>query len=58
MFQMRNTPNRLRTGPALLGADNRDIYVDLLGYTETEYRALQDDGSVGTEFPASIWSPG
>ena len=57
MFRMQRTPNRLRSGPVRLGADSREIYCGLLGYSKEEYAALESRGLVGTGFPASIWSP-
>ena len=55
MFKMQRTPNRLQTGPVLLGADNDTIYRDLLGYSEAEYEALKETGTVDTKFPDSMW---
>ena len=57
IFRMRRTPNVLRTGPARLGEHNREIYCDLLGYSPTEFEALQRQGYVGTAHPAHVWRP-
>ena len=57
MFRMAHTPNRLRTPPARLGEHDREIYRDLLGYSETEFQALRQRGLVGTRFPPHIWQP-
>lgn len=55
MYKMQRTPNRLRTGPVLLGADNESIYRDLLGYSEEEFEALKATGTVDTRFPDEMW---
>ena len=57
MFRMQRTPNRLRSGPVLLGDHNHEIYCDLLGYSEQELAALEAKGIVGTTFPTSMWTP-
>ncbi len=57
MFRMTRTPNALRTGPARLGEHNRDIYCDLLGYSEAELAELEQKGLVGTSFPTTVWRP-
>ena len=48
---MTRTPNQLRTPPPLLGEHNREIYIDMLGYTEQELSELEDKGLVGTRYP-------
>jgi crotonobetainyl-CoA:carnitine CoA-transferase CaiB-like acyl-CoA transferase len=58
MFRMSRTPNTLRSGPVRLGEHNREIYCDLLGYSQDELAALERQGLVGTAFPAEIWRPG
>lgn len=56
-FRMRRTPNALRSPPARLGEHNREIYCDLLGYSEAELAKLEARGLAATKFPASIWKP-
>jgi len=53
-FTMSRTPNQLRTPPPKLGEHNREIYCDLLGYTETELSMLESMGLVGTRYPDSL----
>ena len=54
-FRMKRTPNSLRTPPVRLGEHNREIYRDLLGYTEDQYAALEARGFVADAFPQTIW---
>ncbi|MXY51718.1 MAG: CoA transferase [Gammaproteobacteria bacterium] len=56
-FRMRHTPNALRSPPARLGEHNREIYCDLLGYSEAELAQLEARGLAATKFPPSIWKP-
>ena len=56
-FRMQRTPNALRTPPARLGEHNREIYRNLLGYTEEEVAELQKQGFVASAFPETIWRP-
>ena len=56
-FRMQRTPNALRTPPARLGEHNREIYRNLLGYTEEEVAELQQQGFVASAFPETIWRP-
>ncbi len=53
-FAMTRTPNQLRTPPAKLGEHNREIYCDLLGYSEEEVAELEARGLVGTAYPDSL----
>ncbi len=57
MFRMSRTPNALRSGPVRLGEHNREIYCDLLGYSQDQLTALEQKGLVGTTFPPEIWRP-
>ena len=51
---MNRTPNQLRTPPVRLGEHNREIYLDLLGYSEQELSALEAKGLVGTAYPDEL----
>ena len=53
-FTMSRTPNQLRTPPAKLGEHNREIYCDLLGYTDDEVAELEAKGLVGTAYPDEL----
>jgi crotonobetainyl-CoA:carnitine CoA-transferase CaiB-like acyl-CoA transferase len=57
MFRLARTPNTLRTGPVRLGEHNREIYCDLLGYSQEQLTALEQKGLVGTAYPREIWRP-
>ncbi len=57
MFRMARTPNALHSGPVRLGEHNREIYCDLLGYSEDQLAALEQKGLVATTYPPSIWRP-
>ena len=54
---MHRTPNRLRTGPGRLGEHNEAIYRELLGYSESDYAELVEQGVATSIFPASVWQP-
>jgi benzylsuccinate CoA-transferase BbsF subunit len=57
MFRMARTPNALHSGPVRLGEHNREIYCDLLGYSEEQLAALEQQGLVATAYPSSVWRP-
>ncbi len=57
MFRMARTPNALHSGPARLGEHNREIYCDLLGYSEAQLAALEQKGLAATAYPPSVWRP-
>ncbi len=50
-FTMTRTPNQLRTPPPKLGEHNHEVYIDLLGYRESELAELEAKGLVGTRYP-------
>ena len=56
-FTMERTPNRLRTPPPKLGEHNREIYCDLLGFSEAELSELETRGLVGTTYPDELLPP-
>ena len=47
---MSETPVEFRLPTNLLGEHNREVFCDILGLNEEEYRALQDQGITGTEY--------
>ena len=58
LFRMRNTPNAVRTPPPKLGEHSREIYLELLGYSEEEYADLEARGLVGEGYaPGAIKRP-
>jgi benzylsuccinate CoA-transferase BbsF subunit len=46
-YRLSQTPGRLQSAAPLLGADTRDVCVELLGMTPDEYDTLARDGVVG-----------
>jgi benzylsuccinate CoA-transferase BbsF subunit len=46
-YRLSATPGRLRGPAPLLGADTRDVCLDLLGLTPNEYEQLSAEGVVG-----------
>jgi crotonobetainyl-CoA:carnitine CoA-transferase CaiB-like acyl-CoA transferase len=54
LFKMRNTPNGVRTPPPRLGEHSREIYLELLGYSEEEYTALEARGLVGEGYATGV----
>jgi len=55
VWRMANTPNSLRTSPVRMGEHNREIYCDLLGYTDDEVASLEERGLVGTAYLDHLW---
>ena len=55
MWKMKHTPNKLQTGPVLLGEHNQEIYCELLGYSLEKLQSLIDRELVGDSFPKTIW---
>ncbi len=56
-FTMSRTPNQLRTPPPKLGEHNREIYCDLLRYSEDQLAELERSGLVGTAYPDHLLPP-
>ncbi len=54
LFRMQNTPNAVRTPPPRLGEHSREIYLDLLGYSEQEYAELEARGLVGEGYAPGV----
>jgi benzylsuccinate CoA-transferase BbsF subunit len=46
-YRLSRTPGRLRSAAPLLGADTRDVCVDLLGMSPERYADLEREGAVG-----------
>ena len=51
MTKWINTPNTLRTAPPRLGEHSEEIYKELLGYSDLEYKNLLEQGHVGDRYP-------
>ena len=51
MTKWINTPNTLRTPPPRLGEHSEEIYKELLGYSDLEYKELLEQGHVGDRYP-------
>jgi crotonobetainyl-CoA:carnitine CoA-transferase CaiB-like acyl-CoA transferase len=54
IFKMSATPNRLRRYPVRLGEDNEYTYKQLLGYSDAEYRHLEELGHIGMDYPPEM----
>jgi crotonobetainyl-CoA:carnitine CoA-transferase CaiB-like acyl-CoA transferase len=53
-WKMLQTPLTVRTPPVRLGEHNEYVYKELLGYSDDEYRALEAEGHIGTEYAPHI----
>jgi crotonobetainyl-CoA:carnitine CoA-transferase CaiB-like acyl-CoA transferase len=53
-WKMSQTPLGVRTPPVRLGEHNEYVYKELLGYSEDEYRALETEGHIGTQYAEHI----
>jgi crotonobetainyl-CoA:carnitine CoA-transferase CaiB-like acyl-CoA transferase len=53
-WKMSRTPLQVRTPPVRLGEHNEYIYRELLGYSQEEYRQLETEGHIGTEYAPHI----
>jgi crotonobetainyl-CoA:carnitine CoA-transferase CaiB-like acyl-CoA transferase len=54
LWRAERTPNHLRRAAPRLGEDNAYVYRELLGYSEDEYRALEEAGHIGMDYDPSI----
>lgn len=48
--RLSETPNAIRTPPPRLGEHNEYVYKQLLGYTDSEYRQLEEMGQIGNAY--------
>jgi crotonobetainyl-CoA:carnitine CoA-transferase CaiB-like acyl-CoA transferase len=53
-FKLSRSQLGIRTPPVGLGEHNEYVYKELLGYSEEEYRKLEGEGHIGTEYAAHI----
>lgn len=53
-WKMSRTPLGIRTPAVRLGEHNQYIYKELLGYSQEEYRELETEGHIGTEYAPHI----
>lgn len=53
-WKLSRTPLGVRTPPVRLGEHNEYIYKELLGYSDEEYRELEAEGHIGTEYAPHI----
>jgi crotonobetainyl-CoA:carnitine CoA-transferase CaiB-like acyl-CoA transferase len=53
-WKLSRTPLSVRTPPVRLGEHNEYVYKELLGYSDEEYRELETEGHVGTEYAPHI----
>jgi crotonobetainyl-CoA:carnitine CoA-transferase CaiB-like acyl-CoA transferase len=53
-FKLSATPTGIRTPPVRLGEHNEYVYKELLRYSEEEYRKLETEGHIGSEYASHI----
>jgi len=53
-WKLSATPTGVRTPPVRLGEHNEYVYKELLGYSDEEYRELEAEGHIGTEYAPHI----
>ena len=53
-YKMSETPVTIRRGPVRLGEDNEYIYQELLGYSDQEYAALEEEGHIGMDYHPDV----
>jgi len=53
-WKMSQTPLGVRMPPVRLGEHNEYVYRELLGYSEDEYRELETEGHIGTQYASHI----
>lgn len=54
LYQLSTSPLTYRSPPVSLGEHNEYAYKELLGYSDEEYRQLQMEKKIGTEFDPEI----
>lgn len=54
LWRYSRTPMSIRRGPVRLGEDNEYVYKELLGVSEEEYRTLEAQGLLGTDYAPHI----
>ena len=54
LWKAQRTPNRLRRAAPRLGEDNEYVYKKVLGYSDDEYRHLEENGHIGMDYDPSI----
>ena len=53
-YRFTNNPLEVRRPPVRLGEHNEYVYKELLGISEEEYRELEAEGHIGTEYAPHI----
>jgi crotonobetainyl-CoA:carnitine CoA-transferase CaiB-like acyl-CoA transferase len=53
-FELSGTPLRFDTPTPCLGEHNEYVYRELLGYDESEYRRLEEEGHIGLDYVPEI----
>ena len=54
MWKSSGTPNRLRLAPCMLAEHNGYAYRELLGKSDAEWEALEEQGQIGVDFAPHI----
>ncbi len=55
MWKMTDTPNGVRRPAPMLGEHNEYVFKELLGLSDSEYADLEQNGHLGTEYPAHLY---
>ena len=48
---LARTPNAIRLPPARLGEHNEYVYKEVLGYSDADYKRLEELGQIGMDYP-------
>ena len=51
---MSNTPNKLRQAAPLLGEHNEYVYKEILGFTDSDYKRLEEEGHIGMDMMPNV----
>ena len=50
LWKYSETPMNIRLAPAALGEHNRMVFQEVLGFSEGEYRSLEEEGLIGNTY--------
>ena len=53
-WSMSNTPNKLRQAAPLLGEHNEYVYKEILGFTDADYKRLEEEGHIGMDMMPNV----
>ena len=52
--RLAHAPNSIRFPPARLGEHNEYVYKEVLGYSDAEYKRLEELGQIGMDYPDHV----